>query len=142
MTRAYVGVFVGGHVSGESGCNPYNCHHMTLEFLGDVEEIPQKYRDHLGEWVTLVIDAKGEYRGDGILLNEGLRVDFEASSPLIAELYAYHGVRVPHMTTYVNFDSGASPADTTKCEFTDLEKPIILKGKIGYFSKETGVRHK
>lgn len=95
--------------------------HITFKF-GDTEKYPEELIGREFEIKITGYGSDGKNSGFSVELPEELRRYYKSSS-------------IPHITVSIGEVDGVKgkPVDTAKLDFKPLDKPVQIKGKLGYF---------
>ncbi len=95
--------------------------HITFKF-GDTEKYPEELIGREFEIKITGYGSDGKNSGFSVELPEELRKYYKSSS-------------IPHITVSIGEVDGVKgkPVDTAKLDFKSLDKPLLIKGKLGYF---------
>lgn len=95
--------------------------HITFKF-GDTEKYPEELIGREFEIKITGYGSDGKNSGFSVELPEELRKYYKSSS-------------IPHITVSIGEVDGVKgkPVDTAKLDFKPLDKPVQIKGKLGYF---------
>lgn len=95
--------------------------HITFKF-GDTEKYPEELVGREFEIKITGYGSDGKNSGFSVELPEELRKYYKSSS-------------IPHITVSIGEVDGVKgkPVDTAKLDFKSLDKPLLIKGKLGYF---------
>lgn len=95
--------------------------HITFKF-GDTEKYPEELIGREFDIKITGYGSDGKNSGFSVELPEELRKYYKSSS-------------IPHITVSIGEVDGVKgkPVDTAKLDFKPLDKPVQIKGKLGYF---------
>lgn len=105
--------------------------HITFKFKPSYEEI---FNDIVGKFFEIKIIG---YACDG--KNSGFEIEIPHD---LKKYYIHHEYKnrnipiIPHITTSISLDS--KPVNTKNLEFIPLEKPVMIKGRFGYWINDNG----
>lgn len=95
--------------------------HITFKF-GDTEKYPEELMGKDFDIKVTGYGSDGKNSGFSVELPEELKKHYKSSS-------------IPHITVSIGEVDGVKgkPVDTAKLDFYPLDKPVQIKGKLGYF---------